>query len=220
MGFFSGIGKALGGIVGAVTGSDLLDVASTGLSFLGGERANSANAAQSSSQMAFQRDMSNTAYQRAKADLEKAGYNPMLAAFNGGASTPQGAQATMQDTVTPALNSGRQASAVRSTINQQQVQNENIRSQTVTNATQAALNRDLAVKAKADSVKALADADLSRTSARSVGADADYKNAGKGFLGRVGLDFENKLPYQPNSARAVISKQPTIDDLRRVIHSR
>ena len=49
-------------------------------------------------QMAFQREMSNTSYQRGMADMQKAGLNPILAGKMGGASTPTGASYTAQKT--------------------------------------------------------------------------------------------------------------------------
>lgn len=57
---------------------------------------NWANAQMAQQQMDFQERMSNTSYQRAVADLRKAGLNPIMAALNSGASTPQGAMANMQ----------------------------------------------------------------------------------------------------------------------------
>lgn len=49
------------------------------------------NSSAASSNRDFQRDMSNSSYQRAVKDLKAAGLNPMLAYGNGGASTPNGA---------------------------------------------------------------------------------------------------------------------------------
>ena len=67
------------------------------LGFMGGEDTNQANSAQSQAQMDFQREMSNTSYQRATADMKAAGLNPMLAYSQGGASSPGGSQAVMQN---------------------------------------------------------------------------------------------------------------------------
>jgi hypothetical protein len=78
-------------------------------SLIGGHQRNSAADFQARQQMAFQSDMSNTAYQRTMADMKAAGLNPMLAAKLGGASSPAGAMAQMSDVITPAVTAGTSA---------------------------------------------------------------------------------------------------------------
>lgn len=56
--------------------------------------ANQFNAEQAQIQRAFEKDMADTAYQRAVADMKKAGINPIMALGNGGAESPQGASAS------------------------------------------------------------------------------------------------------------------------------
>ncbi len=90
----------------ALLGAVLPSVITGGLSLLGGRERNVAQSAQAQRQMDFQERMSSTAHQREVADLRKAGLNPILSATGGrGASSPGGAQAAIQDVLTPAVNS-------------------------------------------------------------------------------------------------------------------
>lgn len=70
---------------------------SGGLSGAGQLATNSANAKMAQQQMDFQQQMSSTAYQRAVQDMQAAGLNPMLAYSQGGASTPGGSTASMNN---------------------------------------------------------------------------------------------------------------------------
>jgi len=76
MGIFDGFAGASVGALGGL---------------LGASSANKESAASVDKQIAFQREQSNTAYQRAVADLNAAGLSPMLAYSQGGASSSPGA---------------------------------------------------------------------------------------------------------------------------------
>lgn len=123
-----GIGTAISGIVGA------------GLSHKGAREANAMNKklareqmgfqqASNREQMDFQERMSNTAYQRTMADMEKAGLNPILAFQQGGATTPggassAGAKAEVSNEYSGAVGSALQAMQVKAQIAQTKVLTE------------------------------------------------------------------------------------------------
>ena len=95
---------------GVATGNPALIAAgvSGGLAAFGQERTNAQNAQLAREQMAFQADMSGTSYQRAVADMQAAGLKPMLAYSQGGASTPSGQTAVMQNALGAGATSGAQ----------------------------------------------------------------------------------------------------------------
>lgn len=95
-------------------------------------------------QMDFQREMSNTAFQRSRADMIKAGINPMLMAKLGGASSPGGVSYDYSSPMKAATNSAADAvrnqldiQKMRADVDYQKALTENIREQTRVNSAKA-----------------------------------------------------------------------------------
>ncbi len=111
------LGSSLGAIGGAVGG------------VAGGLLTNASNKREAERNRNWQEYMSNTAHQRAKRDLEKAGLNPLLAAQDA-ASTPGGAQATLSNAAEGGISSALEARRLKKDIETADVSNDKVRADT------------------------------------------------------------------------------------------
>ena len=93
------------GTLGSIAGSVLPGV--------GQHMANVATRKLAREQMRFQERMSSTAWQRAVGDMKRAGINPLLAFQQGGASSPGGAMARMENVLAPSVSSAVQLQQVK-----------------------------------------------------------------------------------------------------------
>jgi hypothetical protein len=103
---------------------------SGGMDYLGTQAQNRANKREARKNREFQEYMSSTSYQRARKDLEAANLNPILAVTQGGASSPGGAQAHMENALGRASSSARQAMLAKAEVDNLLKQNKKIEADT------------------------------------------------------------------------------------------
>lgn len=158
--------------------SPVASLAGGALSFLGQQGANQQNMENAQAQMAFQREMSNTSYQRAVEDMKAAGLSPMLAYSQGGASVPTGAMPVVQNKLGAGVEAFQKSMSTGSAAQLQATQQDQVKSQTVLNSANAALAQANADKAKAETVNTIATTPNIEKTLEKIAAEIQNLQAG------------------------------------------
>lgn len=113
--------------------------------------------------------MSNTAYQRARADMEAAGFNPMLAFQQGGASTPVFSA--------PSISGKTNYSGLGSSAYQRSLDTRSVQQNIATSKSQEELNSAQALKAKQEADLAKENTKRANLENQVVEAETPYKKS-------------------------------------------
>ncbi len=180
---------------------------------IGGSMQNRANAASAQKQMDFQREMSNTAYQRAMADMRLAGLNPILAYKQGGATTPTGTSYQAQNVMGKAVNSAVNAYQITKQVDNTEA-DTSLKKDTGDNT-----RMDTQIKKKEDIKKtyeierAQADVNSAKATARIRNREAeDAEKFGSGTKGQTAATIKRIYDYATKGQKGHSAKSTPFND--------
>jgi len=179
--------KSLAGAALPFVGSSALAMGESALAYKGQKDANESNERIARENRTFQErmvnqaqnfeeEMSSSAYQRAMADMKKAGLNPMLAYQQGGASTPIGKTAPGAGAVMNNVFGGMSGSPIdtissASSIMKQQQEIQNLQSTLLNDQAYRDLNEEQQVQVK-ETIRKI-QAEIDNVAARTTGQMSD-----------------------------------------------
>lgn len=173
-----------------------------GASLIGGIMQQQQQRAMMREQMSFQERMSNTAWQRATADMRKAGINPMLSFMQGGASSPAGAMAPQEDVVTPGVNSALAARRLKADLELIDSNRLKLQSETSQNWVQHDVMKEQIGLLQNQAQAAAAAANLSNASAQSVRAGIPLREG----IGDVARDARGLYSGLQDAVRSLMER--------------